>query len=108
MEQKEIGPEARDGEAVGDQETERFEEATGDQGLVDSRRASPSRELRQTMYREFAGARIGSDRNASPGVGQSSDPVHVQTPSRGNPFGGNVQARPLPPVQGNQSYPNFP
>ena len=43
MEQKEIGPEARDGEAVGDQETERFEEATGDQGLVDSRRASPSR-----------------------------------------------------------------
>jgi hypothetical protein len=60
------------------------------------------------MYREFAGARMDSDRNASIGVGQSSDPVSAQMPSRGNLFGISPQARLDPSVQVTQSYPTFP
>jgi len=42
--------------------------------------------MRQAMYKEFLGVRMNSDRDASAGVGQSSDPVSMQKPLRGNPF----------------------
>jgi hypothetical protein len=86
-EQTEIGPDPRVGDTVVDQETEKFEEATEDQGLADSRRSSPIRALRQTMYKEFVGVRMDSDGNASAGIGQLSDLVSMQKPSTGNPFG---------------------
>jgi hypothetical protein len=60
------------------------------------------------MYREFAGVRLGSDRDASPGIGQSTDPLPVQRRDRGNPFGPNAQARSDTPVQSGQSFPTFP
>ncbi len=93
---------------VADPETEKFEEATEDKGLADSRRSSPIRGVRQAMQKEFAGVRMDSDRNASAGIGQSFDPVSVQKPSRGNPFGISAQARPDPSVLVTQSYPPFP
>ncbi len=65
-EQTEIGP-----EPVADPETEKFEEATEDQGLAGSRRSSPTRDMRQAMYKEFAGVKMNSDRDGSAGVGQS-------------------------------------
>jgi hypothetical protein len=77
-EQIEIGP-----EPLVDQEPEKFEEAHEDQGLADSRRSSPIRGVRQAMYKEFACVTMDSDRNASAGVGRSSDHVSVQKPFRG-------------------------
>jgi hypothetical protein len=47
-EETEIGP-----EPVADPETEKFEEATEDQGLADRRRSSSSRDMRQAMYRKL-------------------------------------------------------
>jgi hypothetical protein len=51
-----------------------------------------------------------SDRQGSPGIGQSIDPVPVQRVSRGNPFGVDAQASPPTPsvVTGvqNVTFPN--
>ena len=93
---------------VVDKEAEKLDLTTVDQGPTDSRRSSPLRGLRQAMYTGFAGVRGNSDRDASAGIGQSSDPVSMQKPSRGNPFGVSSQARPEPSNQGTQNYPTFP
>ncbi len=106
--QAEIGPASPLAGTHAEQDTEKFVEATEDQGPIDSRRSSPTKGFRQAMYREFAGVRLGSDRDASPGIGQSSDPLPVQRRDRGNPFGPNAQARSDTPVQSGQSFPTFP
>jgi hypothetical protein len=63
----------------------------------------PIRVVRNLLY---DGAERGRslDRQGSPGIGQSTDPVPMQRISKGNPFGEDAQASPQAPSQVTGGY----
>lgn len=110
MEQKqqsEIGPDPVAGvDTTESREEESFEEATD---LLLSRQSSPVLSKRQLMYQGVYQRDGRTDgRTGLAEDGQASDPVSVQKPFRGNPFGNMSEAFALPTGQGNPGFSTFP
>jgi hypothetical protein len=108
-EQTEIEPDPLVGGTVAKaKDEEPFGKATDVPVFIESRASSPVMSARQRMYLGLYGPKQETARrDGSAGVGQSTDPVVTQKPSKGNPFGEQMQVSFQPRESGNQSVPAF-